>query len=89
MKKLSAIYRDQPDTPLKRAVFWTEYVLRHGGASLRSVSADLPWYQYFLFDVIAALFIGVTLIFVLFYLLLRTAYRTIVPATRSKKSKEQ
>jgi glucuronosyltransferase len=89
MKKLSAIYRDQQDTPLKRAVFWTEYVLQHGGASLRSVSADLPWYQYFLLDVIVVLFIGVTLIFVLLYLALRTVYRALVPTTRSTKSKQQ
>jgi predicted RND superfamily exporter protein len=89
MKKLSAIYRDQQDTPLKRAVFWTEYVLRHGGASLRSVSADLPWYQYLLLDVIAVLFIGITLIFVILYLVLRNVYRTLVPITRSIKSKQQ
>jgi glucuronosyltransferase len=89
MKKLSAIYRDQQDTPLKRAVFWTEYVLRHGGASLRSVSADLPWYQYFLLDVIAVLIIGATLVFLLLYLVLRTVYRTVVPIARSTKSKQQ
>jgi glucuronosyltransferase len=89
MKKLSAIFRDQQDTPLKRAVFWTEYVLRHGGASLRSVSADLPWYQYFLLDVIAILFIGATLISVLFYFVLRTVCRTLLPTTRSTKSKQQ
>jgi glucuronosyltransferase len=85
MKKLSAIYRDQPETPLKRAVFWTEYVLQHGGASLRSVSADLPWYQYFLLDVIAVLFIGTTLIFIL----PGTVFRTMGQITRSKKPKQQ
>jgi glucuronosyltransferase len=89
MKKLSAIYRDEPETPLKRAVFWTEYVSRHGGASLRSVSADLPWYQYFLLDVIAVLFIGTTLMFVLLCLVLKTIYRALVPATISIKSKQQ
>jgi glucuronosyltransferase len=89
MKKLSAIYRDQPETPLERAVFWTEYVLRHGGASLRSVSADLPWYQYFLLDVIAVLLIGTTLTVVLLCLVLTTAYRALVPATRYMKLKHQ
>jgi glucuronosyltransferase len=89
MKKLSAIYRDQPETPLERAVFWTEYVLRHGGEHLRSVSADLPWYQYFLIDVIAVLFVGATLVFILLYLFLQTVYRALVPATRCTKSKQQ
>jgi glucuronosyltransferase len=89
MKKLSALYRDQPDTPLKRAVFWTEYVLQHGGGSLRSVSADLPWYQYFLLDVIAVLFIGTTIILASLYLVLGLVYRTIKSITRSKKQKKQ
>ncbi|XP_023702334.1 UDP-glucuronosyltransferase 2B31 isoform X3 [Cryptotermes secundus] len=89
MKKLSAIYRDQQETPLQRAVFWTEYVLRHGGSSLRSVSADLTWYQYFLIDVIAVLIIGISLIFVLLYLALRKIYRTVAPVTRITKSKQQ
>nr|CAD7426444.1 unnamed protein product [Timema monikensis] len=52
MKRLSAIFHDQPDTPLERAVYWTEYVLRHGGAPhLRSVAVDMPLYQYLLLDV--------------------------------------
>lgn len=41
---------------LDRAVFWTEYVLRHQGAPhLHSVSADLPWYQYWSLDIMAVL----------------------------------
>ena len=50
----SRIYRDQPLTPLKQAVYWTEYVIRHKGAPhLRSAVLDLAWYQYFLLDVSA------------------------------------
>jgi len=30
-KELSSIFSDQPQTPLERAVFWTEYVIRHNG----------------------------------------------------------
>nr|CAD7437952.1 unnamed protein product [Timema bartmani] len=38
--------------PKERAVYWTEYVLRHGGAPhLRSVAVDLPLYRYLLLDV--------------------------------------
>ncbi|CAL4087206.1 unnamed protein product, partial [Meganyctiphanes norvegica] len=29
---VSKIIRDQPETPVERAVFWTEYVIRHKGA---------------------------------------------------------
>lgn len=56
MKKYSAIFRDQPQTPLDRAIFWTEYVLRHGGAPhLRPAAEDLNFFQYFLLDVLAVL----------------------------------
>ncbi|KAF2893558.1 hypothetical protein ILUMI_12612, partial [Ignelater luminosus] len=47
---------DQPMTGLERAIWWTEYVIRHKGAKhLRSPAIDLPLYQYFLLDVIAFL----------------------------------
>lgn len=31
VKRLSSIMKDQPDHPLDRAVYWTEYVMRHRG----------------------------------------------------------
>jgi glucuronosyltransferase len=45
-------------TPLNTAIFWTEFVIRHGGAPhLRSAAQYLTWYQYLLLDVIAVLFL--------------------------------
>lgn len=42
----SKLYKDQKDTPLERAIWWTEYVLRHKGAPhLRSASRDLNLFQ--------------------------------------------
>ncbi|XP_060696261.1 UDP-glucuronosyltransferase 2A1-like isoform X10 [Hemiscyllium ocellatum] len=56
--KLSRIQHDQPMTPLERAVFWIEFVMRHGGAQhLRPEAHSLSWYQYHCLDVIAFLFI--------------------------------
>ncbi|XP_062922119.1 UDP-glucuronosyltransferase 2A1-like isoform X1 [Mobula hypostoma] len=56
MKKLSALHRDQPESPMKRAIFWIEYVARHKGAGhLRSESYQLPWYTYYCVDVIVFL----------------------------------
>ncbi|XP_043576686.1 UDP glucuronosyltransferase 2 family, polypeptide A5 isoform X1 [Chiloscyllium plagiosum] len=56
--KLSRIQHDQPMTPLERAVFWIEFVMRHGGAQhLRPAAHSLSWYQYHCLDVIAFLFI--------------------------------
>ncbi|XP_059470209.1 UDP-glycosyltransferase UGT5-like [Neocloeon triangulifer] len=54
VKLRQGVYLDQPQTPLERAVFWTEYVLRHNGAPhLRSAALDLTWYQLGLIDVYA------------------------------------
>lgn len=34
MKKFSNIYRDQPDLPLERAVWWTEWLIRNPETSV-------------------------------------------------------
>ncbi|PZC72369.1 hypothetical protein B5X24_HaOG200273 [Helicoverpa armigera] len=45
--KLGQLMYDQPMTPLERAVWWTEHLLRHGGARhLRSPAANISWTQY-------------------------------------------
>ncbi|XP_052743558.1 UDP-glycosyltransferase UGT5-like [Bicyclus anynana] len=45
--RMRNIVRDEPQTPLERAVWWTEYVLRHGGAKhLRAAGANISWTQY-------------------------------------------
>jgi glucuronosyltransferase len=41
VKKLSAIFQDQPDKALDRAVYWTEYVLRHKGIFRAFISSLL------------------------------------------------
>ena len=68
---ISRIFRDQPHTPLEKAVYWTEYVIRHKGAPhLRSAVLDLAWYQYFLLDVIAVLALVVGSVVLLVYMTL-------------------
>lgn len=55
-KKISQIFRDQPIQALDKAVYWTEYILRHNGAPfLQSEARNLNWFQYHSFDVIASL----------------------------------
>ncbi|XP_069693360.1 UDP-glucosyltransferase 2-like [Periplaneta americana] len=52
-KKMSELLRDHQNSALDRAVFWTEYVIRHKGAPhLRSAGAELYWYEYLLLDVL-------------------------------------
>lgn len=59
MQRLSALHRDRPVTPLSTAVFWVEFVMRHGGARhLRLASHDLNWFQYHSVDTGAALLVA-------------------------------
>jgi glucuronosyltransferase len=49
--------KDQPQSPLETAVFWTEYVIRHNGAPhMKSAAVNMPWWQVHLIDVYAAIF---------------------------------
>jgi glucuronosyltransferase len=57
VKRLQSLLRDQPETPLERAVFWTEYVLRNkGAAALQLGSRNLSRFQRNLIDVYCILF---------------------------------
>lgn len=68
MNAMAELFVDARDTPLVRAVWWVEYVIRYEGAHfLRPHSLDLAWYQYHLLDVIA--FILIILSFVLFIII--------------------
>lgn len=63
---------DQPMTPLERAVFWVEYVLRHRGAPhLRSAALNLAWYQYLLLDVVTFVLVVLAATFLALRYLLR------------------
>lgn len=59
-------------TGLERAIWWSEYVIRHKGAKrLKSPTLDLPWHQFLLLDVIGALILIILIIFSLIYKLYR------------------
>ena len=62
-KQISALLKDRRRTPLQESCDWIEYVLRHGGARhLRAQVFNIPWYQYYLLDVMAFLVAVVTFV---------------------------
>lgn len=78
-KTRSVYLRDVPVSPLRNAIYWTEYVLRHKGAPhLKSPSRNLNVIQYYLIDVtfiyIALLITGTYLVYSFFKLLLKSTY---------------
>lgn len=68
MKQVSALMHDQIDRPLDRAVYWIEYVSRHGGAPhLRSPSRRLAFFQRGLVDVIVFVLLSALILAYLVY----------------------
>lgn len=64
-KKMSAIFRDRMEKPLDKAVFWTEYAVRHKGAPHLSLLArSMPWYKKAQLDVY--LFLSLIVLHILF-----------------------
>lgn len=60
-ERWAKLLKDEPMQGLEKAVWWTEYVLRHKDEDLSHLKGranDIPLYQYFLLDVIA-FFVGV------------------------------
>ncbi|XP_071548829.1 UDP-glycosyltransferase UGT5-like [Panulirus ornatus] len=88
VRKASALMQDQPESPLERAVFWTEYVIRHQGAPhLRSPAAQLSWVEFFMLDILASLFMAVLALYLVLQRILRTAY-TVLKNTGRKTKKD-
>lgn len=89
VKRYASLVVDQPQTGLERAIWWTEYVLRHKGTShLRNPAFDLPWYQYYLLDVIAfCLSIILIFAFVIFkiFLVLMQLFKWVVLRSKEKQ----
>jgi glucuronosyltransferase len=84
-QRLHHIFWDQPLTPLKQAVYWTEYVIRHKGAlHLRSAVMDLAWYKYYLLDVIAVLALAVGSVVLVVYMAVTAMLDNICGSGRQK-----
>ncbi|XP_069681768.1 UDP-glucosyltransferase 2-like [Periplaneta americana] len=74
--RLQRIFRDRPLTPLDNAIFWTEYVIRNGGAThMRSAALDLSWYEYLLLDVVTMLFLSIMSVVLLLCYLIKALLR--------------
>ncbi|CAH0715026.1 unnamed protein product, partial [Brenthis ino] len=69
--KLRNIMHDQNQSPLERAVWWTEYVLRHGGAlHLQAPAAHMDWIEYMEIKLVILLWgtLLLTTVFILYLL---------------------
>lgn len=62
----SKIFRDQPQSPLERAVFWVEYVLRNGYNTtvLRSPGQDMTVFYQMIPDAVIAFSVIVVIVMI-------------------------
>ncbi len=73
-QRASEMFRDRPETPRQVGARWVEHVLKYGGAHLKSHAFELPWWSFWLLDVMAFLVFCLTVIFVLGWLICRRLY---------------
>ena len=86
---ISGLLKDRRQTPLQETADQIEYVLRHGGARhLRAQVLDIPWYQYYLLDVIAFIVAIVTLVVMVIRLACRCLCRVCCKKRDSKTKKD-
>jgi UDP:flavonoid glycosyltransferase YjiC (YdhE family) len=89
-KALSKVFQDQPDKPLDRAVYWTEYVLRHKGAvHMRSAARELNFFQYHSIDVIGSYLAILFMILYIIYAIGKFVFRKLCGASTPNKSNER
>ncbi|XP_072940025.1 UDP-glucosyltransferase 2 [Epargyreus clarus] len=86
VKKRQILLRDQKETPLERAIYWTEYVIRHKGAyHLQSPAKDLNFFQYYLIDVAFVFLISVLMISALISYVLRFGLKKLVDYVQKRR----
>ncbi|CAI6358089.1 unnamed protein product [Macrosiphum euphorbiae] len=89
-KIASDIFKDRPMSPEQSVLYWTEYVIRHKGAThLKPHSLNLTWYQYLLLDVIAAMIVFVCIILFITYILINMFHKHILKNIMNNKAKSE
>ncbi|XP_046836138.1 uncharacterized protein LOC124431841 [Vespa crabro] len=87
VKKLSKTFADRPQSAMDTAIYWIEYVIKHGNI-LQSPAIHLPWWQKNLFDVYGVILLGIIITLYIIIVLLRGLkyfYRLIFQASDNRK----
>ncbi|XP_058459802.1 UDP-glucosyltransferase 2-like [Malaya genurostris] len=85
-QKLSALYRDRPQTAMETACYWIEYVIRHKGAPhMHYQGADLNFFQLYMLDVAVVLLLAGFLVFHV----IKISIKTIIKLSGRKSTKQK
>ncbi|KAH8281700.1 hypothetical protein KR054_002412, partial [Drosophila jambulina] len=84
-ERASRIFKDRPVSAMDTAMYWIEYVIEHQGAShLVTAGVNLPWYQFYLLDII-----GLGLVFLLITIsVMVNLYRKLISIAFKNKTKK-
>ncbi|XP_035455005.2 UDP-glycosyltransferase UGT5-like [Spodoptera frugiperda] len=86
IEKLRYVMYDQPQPPLERAVWWTEHVLRHGGARhLRGPAANMSWAEYLELELVFTLLLGLLTVLAVLFVILNSLYKLTLENTNLVK----
>ncbi|XP_076050356.1 UDP-glucosyltransferase 2-like isoform X2 [Oratosquilla oratoria] len=86
-KHLSALAQDQPMSPSDVVGYWTEYVIRHEGAThLLSPAADMNWFFKYNWDVWITILTVVCFIMYMNWVTLRWCFRRCFHGSAKKKA---
>lgn len=76
---VSKLMRDQPMTGLEKAVWYVEYAIRNKDWKniLNSSTKNIPWYQFYLLDVLSVLFVSLFIAVYLLYQVIKIFIRLV------------
>ncbi|KAB0791965.1 hypothetical protein PPYR_13926 [Photinus pyralis] len=90
IREMTEVAKDLPMDPLEQAVWWTEYVIRHKGAKhMKSRSVNVPYYQYFLLDIVAFLLAFIILLFFLLRFIFRRLCSRLFTKTKGQGKRKR
>lgn len=89
MNRFSKSYRDQPETPMDRAVWWTEWLLRNPDSAsyLRNPAMDFNVFQRQSIDIIAFLTVLALMGFCLSFKIIKCVVNRSSNMTKKNKKK--
>ncbi|XP_017081810.2 UDP-glycosyltransferase UGT5 [Drosophila eugracilis] len=90
MDKASRIFRDRPLGAMDTAIYWIDYVVEHRGAPhMVAAGVHLPWYKFYLLDVVAILLAMALCPLLTFYVIYRKTKSVFWVEKNEKKSKSE
>lgn len=89
VSKLSDLYRDRPMSPMKTAIFWIEYVVKHKGADhLKYQGRYLTWWQVQSLDIYLVI-LGLLYVFVKGFKFILCKFMRCFQSSKNVKSKKE